>query len=123
MAHQRESQIDKVWKHAVPAYSITYLYHDCLVNSICTCFYRWRLVIHGGVDGFSRISVYLHCSNNNRADTVFHLFQEAVTFYGPPSRIQCDKGGENVDVSMFLLSHPLCGPGRGTMIVEKSFHN
>jgi hypothetical protein len=26
---------------------------------------RWRLVVHGGVDGYSRLPVYLHCSNNN----------------------------------------------------------
>ena len=37
---------------------------------------RWRLVIHGGIDGFSRLITYLHCSNNNRSDTVTEcLFQ------------------------------------------------
>lgn len=35
---------------------------------------RWRIVVHGGIDGFSRLITYLHCSTNNRADTVFTLF-------------------------------------------------
>ena len=80
-------------------------------------------MVHGGVDGYSRLPVYLRCSNNNRASTVLKLFQEAVSTYGLPSRIRTDKGGENVDVSMFLLTHPLRGPGRSTVLVGKSVHN
>ena len=26
---------------------------------------RWRLVVHGGINGFLRLITYLHCSNNN----------------------------------------------------------
>lgn len=54
---------------------------------------------------------------------MLELFQKAVVTYGLPSRIRSDKGGENVDVAMFLLSHPLRGPGRATAIVGKSVHN
>ena len=36
--------------------------------------HRWRLVIHGGIDGYSRIPVFLHCSDNNEATTVLQLF-------------------------------------------------
>ena len=35
---------------------------------------RWRIVIHGGVDGYSRIPVYLQDSDNNRAATACELF-------------------------------------------------
>ena len=38
--------------------------------------FRWRLVVHGGVDGFSRFIVYLSCSNNNRSETVYKLFEK-----------------------------------------------
>lgn len=75
------------------------------------------------MDGFTRIPVYLHCSNNNRAETVLTLFNEAIQSYGLPSRVRCDHGGENVDVSMFMLSHPLRGPGRGSVLVGKSVNN
>ena len=34
--------------------------------------------MHGGVDGFSRIPVFLKCSDNIRASTVFQDFIEAV---------------------------------------------
>lgn len=80
----------------------------------------WRLVVHGAVDGHFRIPVYIHCSNNNRAATVLNLFLEE---YGLPSRMRCDKGGENVDVAHYLLKHYLRGPGRGTIIAGRSVHN
>ena len=31
---------------------------------------KWRFVVHGCVDGFTRIPVYLSCSANNEAATV-----------------------------------------------------
>ena len=50
-------------------------------------------VVHGGIDGFSQIPVYLKCSTNNRAETVKDYFVEAVQEYGLPLRIRCDMGG------------------------------
>ena len=79
--------------------------------------------MHGAVDGYSRIPVYLQCSSNNRAETVLTLFKDAVQKFGLPSRVRCDKGGENVDVSLFMLSHPLRGPNRGSVLVGRSVHN
>ena len=35
---------------------------------------RWKLVIHGCVDGFSRRIIYLKCNSNNLAGTVLDLF-------------------------------------------------
>lgn len=75
--------------------------------------------MHGGIDGYSRLPVYLHASNNNKAATVLSLFQKAVSSYGLPSRVRCDKGGENYDVGWYMLNHSARGPGRGSIIAGR----
>jgi len=87
------------------------------------CCYRWKLVIHGGIDGYSRVPVYLECSNNNKASTVLSAFLTAVAEHGLPSRVRCDKGGENTSVTEHMLLHPARGPNRGSVIVGRSVHN
>ncbi len=44
--------------------------------------------MHGCIDGFSRRIIYFKVSNNNRAETVFGLFRDAVTCVGIPSRVK-----------------------------------
>ena len=85
------------------------------------CLIRWRLVTHGGVDGFSRMIVYMHCSTNNRASTVLGLFLDAVHQYGWPSRVRSDQGGENIDVARVIISRR--GTGRRSHIAGASVHN
>lgn len=82
---------------------------------------RWRIVIHGCIDGYSRRIVYLEAADNNRAGTVLHLFTNSVRQLGLPSRVRGDRGGENVGVSRFMIEHQ--GPGRGSFIAGRSVHN
>lgn len=82
---------------------------------------RWRLVTHCAIDGYSRTVVFLKCSNNNRASTVYESFLQAVSKYGLPSRIRCDQGGENVRVSQHMLHHR--GTDRRSVLVGSSVHN
>nr|XP_046256031.1 uncharacterized protein LOC124065051 [Scatophagus argus] len=82
---------------------------------------RWRFVIHGGVDGFSRLVVYLTAAGNNRAITVLESFKTAVEQYGLPSRVRSDKGGENADVAEFMIRSR--GTDRNSHITGRSVHN
>ena len=82
---------------------------------------QWRLVIHAGIDGYSRLITHLHCSNNNLASTVLDLFKEGVRKYGLLSRTRSDDGLENVEVARYMLEHR--GAGRGRMLTGKSVHN
>lgn len=84
-------------------------------------FPRWRFVIHAGIDGYSRSTVYIHCSNNNRAQTVGNLFFAAVNDYCWPSRVRADKGVENGEVARLMLAKH--GEGRGSIILGSSVHN
>ena len=63
-------------------------------------------VIHAGIDGYSHMLVFSHCSTDNTAGTVLGLFQNAVDLFGLPSRVRTDKGGENVGVAQYMLNHP-----------------
>ena len=85
--------------------------------------FRYRFVIHGCIDGYSRRIIYLKCSDNNRAETVVDLFVSGVQECGLPSRVRGDRGGENVRVALFMLDHPLRGPGRASFIAGRSVHN
>ena len=66
---------------------------------------RWRLVTHAGIDGFSRMVVYIGCSNNNRADTLYSLFLNAIQHYSLPSRLRCDQERENTLVAAHMLEN------------------
>ena len=76
---------------------------------------------HAGIDGFSRMIVFMRCSNNNRATTVYGHFLEAVDNYGLPSRVRSDQGSENHLVARHMLEHR--GEGRGSMLTGSSVHN
>ena len=82
---------------------------------------RWRMVIHGCIDGYSRPITFLRCSTNNRADTVESLFVEAIYAFGIPRRIKTDHGTENVNVAQWMLRH--FGVAARPVITGLSVHN
>ena len=65
---------------------------------------RWRMIIHAGVDGFSRLITFIRCANNNLASTMLEAFLQGVSVYGIPQAVRSDHGGENVDVWRHMLS-------------------
>ncbi|XP_038071086.1 uncharacterized protein LOC119739983 [Patiria miniata] len=82
---------------------------------------RYRIIIHGCIDGSSRLLVFLKASSNNLAATVLENFVKAAGEYGMPSRVRMDQGVENGDVS--LIMELMRGFGRGSAIRGRSCHN
>lgn len=82
---------------------------------------RWRMVIHGCIDGFSRLITFLKCSNNNKADTVLQSFLPAIERYRMPLKIRTDHGTENVSVAKYMLDFH--GVDKKPIITGKSVHN
>jgi hypothetical protein len=81
---------------------------------------RWRLVTHCAIDGYSRMVVFIKCSSNNRSNTVYESFLQAVQRYGLPSRIHCDQGTENILVCQHMLHHR--GTEKRSVLVGSSAH-
>ncbi|CAD6896882.1 unnamed protein product [Tilletia laevis] len=82
---------------------------------------RWRLVIHGCIDGKTRTVTYMRAHSNNAAASVSTCFSEAIEKWGPPSRVRADYGGENLGVKEIMEHYR--GLGRGSFIQGSSTHN
>lgn len=82
---------------------------------------RWGIVVHGAIDGYSRLVIYLSCSTSNTADTVLQYFLDGCMHYGIPSRFRSDHGGENFDVAHFMLLYR--GVNRGSHKTGRSTRN
>lgn len=91
------------------------------ISFLFICFYRWKTVIHGCIDGYSRLMVFLSASNRNIKEVVSSKFVCALSIYGVPSRLRVDQGGENNDAC--LIMDLLRGTGRGSSIRGQSTNN
>ncbi len=81
---------------------------------------RWKFVIHGAIDGFSRLIAFLKCSTNNREETVLQGLETATLTYGLPRKLRTDMGGEYVDAWHYMIQQH--GNER-CVIVGSSVHN
>lgn len=80
---------------------------------------KWRMVIHGAIDGFTRMITFMNLSTNNRATTVHEGFMVATEEFGWPIRIRTDFGGENELVWQEMLERN----GPRAALVGASVHN
>ena len=80
---------------------------------------RWKCVIHGSIDGYSRLITFLKISDNNSASTVFAEFQRAAQEFQRPLHIRTDHGGKNQQLRDDMLT--MCGVS--SVIVGSSVHN
>lgn len=91
------------------------------VFCLCIHHFRWGFVIHGAIDGHSRLITYVNCNTDNRANTVLSQFLKATCLYGLPSRVRSDYGAENLQVALFM--NVLQGIEHCCFIIGESVHN
>lgn len=71
-------------------------------------------MIHGFIDGYSRLITGLRASDNNMASTVLDVFLHAAQIYGVPLRLRGDHGTENLLVALWMEEN--LGVRRGSYI-------
>ena len=79
----------------------------------------YNLVIHGCVDGYSRLLIHLTVTTDNLALTSLNIYLDSVKEYVIPARIRADNGGEFNHIASFQDN--LDGTTR--LIRGKSVHN
>jgi len=70
---------------------------------------RWGIIIHGFIDGYSRLITALRANNNNTGQAVLELFLQACAVYGVPFRLRGDHGVECYGF-VTIFCHVLCFP-------------
>ena len=63
-----------------------------------------RMVVHGGIDGYSCLITFLQCHTDNKADSVLSAFANGMQKYGMPRKVRSDHGGENIEVWRAMIS-------------------
>ncbi|CAC5405039.1 unnamed protein product [Mytilus coruscus] len=46
---------------------------------------RWKFIIVGGIDGYSRLLMFMKCCDNNKLETVNECFRTGISRYGTPN--------------------------------------
>ena len=82
---------------------------------------RWCMVTHGAIDGYSRLVLYLKCTSNKKATTVYEIFLIAMQNFRLPSSVRSDQGLENMLVARHMIEKR--GSERRSMLTGSSTHN
>ncbi|KAJ8309952.1 hypothetical protein KUTeg_011817 [Tegillarca granosa] len=82
---------------------------------------RWDIVVHGAIDGYSRLIPFMRASSYNTSKAAACFFVEGVKNYGVPSRVRADNGTEYVDTGRFMVE--VNGEDRGSFLTGPSVHN
>lgn len=97
--------------------------HIIIIIIIIFFCFRWSIVIHGGIDGFSRTVIFLAASDNNKAATVLEQFKVAESHYGLPTRLRIDLGVENVQMAQYMAMKRADVVRPNPVLRGKSCHN
>ncbi|KAJ8310052.1 hypothetical protein KUTeg_011917 [Tegillarca granosa] len=82
---------------------------------------RWGIVVHGAIDGYSRLIPFMRASTYNTSKAAACFFVEGVKNYGVPSRVRADNGTEYVDTGRFIVE--VNGEDRWSFLTGPSVHN
>lgn len=81
---------------------------------------QWRIVVHGGIDGYSRLITFLKCHTDNKSTSVLSAFMNGVAKYGLPKAVRTDHGGENIEIWRHMLQE---SSSTSSVITGSSTHN
>ena len=88
------------------------------------------MVIHGAIDRYSRLIVYLNCCNNNLAEIVLDLFLKVVQACSCPLHVRGDRRVENTQVADYMINqggscrnHFICGQSVHNQSIERLWRN
>jgi hypothetical protein len=80
---------------------------------------RWRIVVHGGIDGYSRLITFSKC-HTEKSTSVLSVFRSGVDKYGLPKSVRTDHGGENIGIWRHMLEER---SSSNCVITGSSTHN
>lgn len=83
--------------------------------------FRKGIVVHGGIDGHSRLVPFLRTATCNNPKAAACFFVQGVNTFGMPSRVRADHGAEFADVGRFMTR--VNGEERGSFLTGSSVHN
>nr|CAH0099254.1 unnamed protein product [Daphnia galeata] len=70
-------------------------------------FDKYGFIIHGAIDGYSKLILYIFLENNNNSETVVGIFEKSVEEWGYPVSVRSHLGGKNVLVADFMMKEVL----------------